>query len=175
MPLNQLLEIYNITPPRLNVVWWERYLQKYPDRELVTQILLSINEGFTLRYTGASVSSSSVSRSLPNEEFITIKREFEKEISLGRMAGPFDALPDMSPYSFLGISPSFVVPKKNSSEFRRIVNLSFAPDCSVNTGIDKHDFPVKYPNLTSVRNMLTGVPIGTRLSSRDIRKAYRQI
>ena len=91
------------------------------------------------------------------------------------MAGPYKTIPGTQPYSFLRTSPAFTIPKKGSDELRRIDNLSFPEGNSVNDNIDKLDFPVNYPSLRSVRELISRVPIGTHMSSRDIRKAYRQI
>ena len=50
-----------------------------------------------------------------------VSAKLQKELSLGRMAGPFDS----SPFDDFAISPIGLVPKKTQGAFRMIHHLSY--------------------------------------------------
>ena len=94
---------------------------------------------------------------------------------LGRVAGPFDALPvDDAFFSSLPTS----VPKRDSSERRVIVDLSWPCGRSVNDGIPRNSFfgdPVDltYPIIDDIVDAVVSLGRGCLLYKRDLRKAYR--
>ena len=61
-----------------------------------------------------------------------MQKKLEKEIALGRLAGPF-----LEPTFHEGfiMSPKGVVPKGDTDQFRLIQNLSFPKNGAVNDGI----------------------------------------
>ena len=89
-----------------------------------------------------------------------------KEISLGRVAGPFDAVPFTDGFV---VSPLNTVPKRDSAERRVIVDLSWPCGTSVNDGIPSDSFlgepiPLLCPSLG----------LGCLLYKYDLKKAHRQ-
>lgn len=62
-----------------------------------------------------------------------VRAKLNKEVSLGRVLGPFKD----PPLPHLIVSPLGVVPKKAPGEYRLIHHLSFPLGSSVNDGIPK--------------------------------------
>jgi hypothetical protein len=60
-----------------------------------------------------------------------MEEKLAKEISQGRIAGPFDELPFVNKH----ISPIGVVPKKEAGQYRLIHHLSYPKDNSINDHI----------------------------------------
>ena len=71
-----------------------------------------------------------------------VTQNLAHEISLGRVAGPFDT----PPFPNFQVSPIGLVPKKNSDKFRTIFHLSFPKSgmTSINSAISKDDFALQY-------------------------------
>ena len=98
-----------------------------------------------------------------------------KEISLGRVAGPFDAVPFTDGFV---VSPLNTVPKRDSAERRVIVDLSWPCGTSVNVGIPNDSFlgeaiSLSYPTVDSILNAAISLGPGCLLYKRDLKKAYR--
>lgn len=79
----------------------------------------------------------------------------------------------------MAISPLNSVPKKDSSERRVIVDLSWPIDNSVNDGILSEFYlgcpiSVIYPNIDSIANMILSKGSGCYIYKRDLKRAYRQ-
>ena len=159
--------------PSINVDHWRTALQPHPDRTFVDNLLRGFEEGFPLGYTGPRVTRPIPRSRLSAEEQQHVLSEFEREKDLGRMAGPFEALPD-DLFPFFIVSPTFTIDKADGS-YRRIDNLSFPEGQSVNDGILKQDFPVNFASYASVRHAIASAEDSCKLSSRDISEAYRHV
>ena len=99
-----------------------------------------------------------------------------KEISLGRVAGPFDAV--LFTDGFV-VSPLNTMPKWDSVERRVVVDLSLPCGTSVNDGIPSDSFlgePISltYPTIDSIVDAVTSLGPGCLFYQRDLKKAYRQ-
>ena len=96
-----------------------------------------------------------------------------KEVSLGRVAGPFTSSPLASP---LHTNRFGVIPKRGRpGKWRLIVDLSLPPGGSVNDGIDGNDFPLSYSRVDDAIDFIMQEGRGTLLAKVDIRDAYRLI
>ena len=90
------------------------------------------------------------------------------------MSGPFD----QPPFKNFICNPIFAVPKNkdpNCDTFRRIDHLSHPKHQSVNDGIDKTNFPVKFPTIDFISARIRRLGIGTLLCKEDLSNAYKQI
>ena len=99
-----------------------------------------------------------------------------KEISLGRVAVPFDAVPFTDGFV---VSPLNTVVKRDSAERRVIVDLSWPCGTSVNNGIPSDSFlgkpiSLSYPTIDSIVDAAISLGPGFLLYKRDLKKAYRQ-
>ena len=95
------------------------------------------------------------------------------EISLGRVAGPYDN----PPFSNFQISPIGLVPKKNSDKFWTIFHLSFPKTgkTSINNAISKEDFSLQYVTTDHAIEGIKRFGQGCFLAKTDIESAFRLI
>ena len=98
------------------------------------------------------------------------------EILLGRVAGPFAEPPFKDA---VVVSPLNTVPKRDSTEWRVIVDLSWPSGSSVNNGIPSDSFlgeplDLKYPTIDAIVNVIVALGRGCLPYKHNPRKAYRQ-
>lgn len=162
------LDLGDIAPSPISISVLSRYLANYPDELAALELLQGFREGFELCYQGPRVASNCKNlkslHSLQEEAMHTIN----KEISLGRVAGPFIH----SPLQNLRLSPVGMVPKKDGS-FRLIHHLSYPHGSSVNDFIDKNVCTVKYSSFDEALNMLANLGPGALIARLDIKSAFR--
>jgi hypothetical protein len=99
-----------------------------------------------------------------------------KEASYGSIMGSFESNPFDCQFK---ISPLNSVTKKDSSETRVILDLSFSPGCSVNDNISKDIYLGEkiegtYPNIDDLVGILTNKGRGSFMFKKDLKRAYRQ-
>ena len=100
----------------------------------------------------------------------------EAKLARSSIAGPFLSPPFSGR---LAISPLNSVPKKDSTERRLILDLSWPLNMSVNTGIDKSlhegvDFALQYPTVDHITSLIARRGPGCLIYKCDLRKAYHQ-
>ena len=95
------------------------------------------------------------------------------EISLGRLAGPFDT----PPFRNFQVSPIGLVPKKNSNKFRAIFHLSYPKSglTSINCGISKDDFSLQYVTIDDAINGIKRFGTGCFVTKTGIGSAFRLV
>ena len=170
---NLILDTYNLPHSTLDPNWWAHYLQHYPDQLFVTQILRGLKEGFTIGYTGPRTTfCPPIPQQDPKRQQL-LKTDFDHEISVGRMIGPYDSLPD-DIFPYYRVSPSFLVPKSDN-KWRRIDNLSAPAGLAINDSICKEDTPVDYITVDEMMNLIAECTTGTLMTTRDVVDAYRNI
>ena len=103
------------------------------------------------------------------ERAVVAKNKILKEINLGRIAGPFPT----PPFPTFRVSPIAVIPKKSSSEFRLIHNLSFPLNESVNDFIDKDQCTVKYASIDDAVKIIQNLGKNALLAKCGIKSAFR--
>ena len=100
-----------------------------------------------------------------------------KEVSLSATAGPFET----NPFSCcLMLSPLLTVPKKDSLSRRIVMDLSFPPEQSVNSGIPTdtylgETYKLRLPGVDALVTLVQTFGSGSLLFKKDLRRAYRQI
>ncbi len=95
------------------------------------------------------------------------------EVSLGRMAAPFDS----PPFQNFQVSPIGLVPKKNSTKFRSIFHLSYpkSGSTSINHSISKDDFSLQYITIDDAIEGIKQFGSGCFLAKTDIESAFRLV
>ena len=95
------------------------------------------------------------------------------EVSLGRVAGPFDT----PPFPNFQVSPIGLVPKKNSNKFRTIFLLSFPKSgmTSINYSISQEQFSLHYVSIDDAIEGIMRFGQGCFLAKTDIESAFRLI
>ena len=106
---------------------------------------------------------------------IAVADYFHGEI-LRRVAGPFAEPPFKDAFV---VSPLNTVPKRDSTERRVIVDLSWPSGSSVNDGIPSDSFlgeplGLKYSTIDAIVNVIVALGRGCLPYKRNPRKAYRQ-
>ena len=99
----------------------------------------------------------------------TVQKMISKELSKGRVAGPFKE----PPFKNLVISPLGLVEKKEPGTFRVIHDLSFPQNNSVNSNIAKEFSAVNYETLDSVVHLVKIFGRGSLIAKTDIEEAFR--
>ncbi len=116
-------------PTNLNISKWENAVSDYHDKE----VLEYLKYGFPVGYRGPVPTSQPGNHASARQFPEDVQRYTRVEVEKGAMLGPFPS-PPFQPWSHT--SPLMTRPKKNTSERRVIVDLSWPqqPGHSVNAG-----------------------------------------
>ncbi|XP_041429517.1 uncharacterized protein LOC121397210 isoform X1 [Xenopus laevis] len=95
--------------------------------------------------------------------------KLHKEVSLGRMAGPFEE----PPLAGLRVSPLGLVPKKEPGKLRLIHHLSHPRGDSVNDAIDSELAKVCYTSFDEAVRLVREAGRGALMAKADIESAFR--
>eukprot|EP00741_Cyanophora_paradoxa_P002996 tig00000658_g2908.t1 len=150
-----------------------RSLEGHPDPSLAARLAHGFAHGFPLQYRGPCFSA--ISRPEPSalEHIDVVRQDVEKEIAMGRVAGPFPS-PPLAPFV---ASPVGAIPKKRSTKWRRIHNLSYPKHRgpSVNSGIDPDELQYQNTKVSMRRaiELLIQLGCGAEMAKADIESAFR--
>ena len=155
---------------------WERRLKIFDDK----QIIDFLKFGWPLSFEGVLdfCDDLNVTNHKGATEFSQdVDKYINSELREGRIIGPFKKSPFQGPVK---ISPLNTVPKKDSTERRVILDLSFPIGRSVNDGINKGQYlgeviELKLPKVDEFSKLICKKGIGCLMFKRDLKKAYRQI
>ena len=130
--------------------------------------------GFRIGFKhGSPLKSSEANMSSANQHPKVFQEYLEKELSLGRMLGPF---PITRRFPQLHVNRVGIIPKgHNTGKWRLITDLSFPPDQSVNDGIDPSLCSLSYITVEEVAEVVAQLGAGTLLVKVDIESAYRLV
>ena len=134
-------------------------------------------EGFTRGFTiPSSLEANPAKFGYTNHKTIfnnltVAQSKINKELELGRIAGPFDS----PPFRNFIVSPLGLVPKKNSGEYRLIHDLSFPKGDSVNGHIDPEFSAVQYEVLDRCIELVQMIGFGCLMAKADLKDAFRII
>ena len=95
----------------------------------------------------------------------------EKEVRLGRMAGPFDSVPDTGLPSLI-VSPIGLVPKADGGD-RLIHQLLYPWGEGVNQFIDDEQSRVSYASFDEALACIASFGKNTAMAKLDVKSAYR--
>ena len=126
-------------------------LSGYPDSSFVYELRNIFRQDARMGFQGQRTHRFSINLPTAFSNPTIVSSNLSKEVSLGRMAGPFDT-PTSQNFQILPIG---LVPKKNSDKFRTIFHLSYPKSGStnINSGISKDDFSLQY---VTILNLLLG-------------------
>ena len=125
--------------------------------------------GFRLGYTGSRVARESICLPTALHNPSVTWSKLNKEISLGRIVGPFES----RPLPRLQCSPIGILEKKQPGEFRLITHLSFPAGSSINDGIPDAMSSVKYTTFDSAVFMVQKQGKQALMAKCDIKSAFR--
>ncbi|CAG2211665.1 unnamed protein product [Mytilus edulis] len=159
---------------KINILFLRSLLQNYSD----AQVCDFLEYGWPVGHDGSPFRSSfsrnhSGATDFPDD----IAKYLKKESSYKAIVGPFKANPFSCPSA---LSPLNSVPKKDSTERRVIVDLSFPEGEAVNSGIFKDrylgdEISVSYPTVDDFIMLIKSKGQGCRMFKRDLKRAYRQL
>jgi len=164
----------NLQPPvstRINIDVLEQELSKHPDRDFTNNLIYSLRFGTHVGYEGPQ--KPRVSRNLlsATQHPDVVFSNLTKEISLGRVAGPFTS----SPLPNLQCHPVGVIPKKHSNEWRTIYHLSYPEGDSINDHIPKDPYALQYVRVDDAIRILKSLGPGAFMAKTDLKSAFRLI
>ncbi|XP_062618317.1 uncharacterized protein LOC134279921 [Saccostrea cucullata] len=165
---NPLVQANRLIVTPVRVLTLEHFLNGY-DEDLKTFLCKGFGEGFHLQYNGPRQSrrSSNLLSVKEHEDIVTLK--LQKEISLGRIEGPFE----VPPFENLQCSPIGLVPKKEINEFRLIHHLSYPEGGSVNDFIPDDLCSVSYTTIDDAIKLIKKIGKNCLLAKTDIASAFR--
>ena len=99
----------------------EHCLYDYPHQKVASALLQGFRYGFHLEYSGNRQGRLARNHKSARDKPAIVWQKLLKEISLGRIAGPFKH----PPFEQLIVSPTGLVPKKTPAEYRLIFYLSY--------------------------------------------------
>ena len=147
--------------------WW---LQGYPESEK-NVLVNGFRHGFKKSYSGPRTSHYSKNHGSAIKNDVAIAELLKREVTLGRIAGPFQT----PPFSNFIISPLGLVPKKEPGAFRLIHDLSYPRGNAVNDFILPENSSVQYENLDQVIHLVKLCGRESLIAKCDIEEAFRQI
>lgn len=154
----------------LRLLSFKEELRNHPNSDWVTALLDGIETGVHLGYHGPRSHRISKNLSSAHTHPEVIDKEIQKEVDMNRILGPFDT----PPLPNLQCSGVGVVEKKNGG-WRMIMHLSAPADISINDGIDKEDFTLRYRTIDDAVKLVHKYGAGALMAKIDIKSAFRTI
>ena len=142
------------------------------NNNLVSYLVHGFTFGFQIGCVGVPPPPTSGIRNLHSADTFSsvIDRKIAKELTLGRILGPYEVMPNYPNYR---ISPLGVVPKKTPGEFRMIHHLSFPEGFSVNDFIPKEMSSVQYATIQDAIYFIQRSPQSVYMAKVDVESAFR--
>lgn len=161
-------ELYSLGYSPICVNEVEESLKCYPSKVIANELIHGFRFGFKLQYSGSRLPVNANNSKSVTIHADLVREKINKEITLGRMAGPFDH----PPLPTLRISPIFLAEKKNG-DYRLIHNLSYPLHNSVNDFIDEKYCSVQYSGIDDAVRLVQNIGIAGKLSKSDVKSAFR--
>jgi hypothetical protein len=159
----------------VNIINFAKYTMDHPNKALINYLLNGLQEGFRLGFTGERITN--IMRNLSSLELSpqTLPAFINKEIELGRIAGPFSVR--NPPVDKFMVNPLGLVEKRytNPIEYRVITHHSAPHGTSVNDGIHRHEFHISFDTMKHAVRWIRFIGNGALLTKIDIKDAYRQL
>ncbi len=157
-------------PTTVRVKRLAHYLLGY-ETQKQQELLCGLKQGFHLHFQGPQTPTFSKNLQSAFQYPDIVDRKLSKEISEGRIRGPFS----QPPIDNLKVSPLEVIPKKQPGEYKMIHHLSFPHGDSVNDFIPSELSSVHYASVTDAVKMIKKIGPSCSLAKTDVRSAFRII
>ena len=160
-----------VTPLVAEQFAWE--LRFHPQRPQVDFVLDGIRHGFKLGFSPShKLKSAKKNKPSATQHASVIDAYLANEVSLGRVAGPFNS----PPFPNLQVSSFGVIPKKGQpGKWRLIVDLSSPWGASVNDGISADEFTLHYITVDQIIRSVSRLGKGALMAKFDVESAYRNV
>ena len=164
------LDVSTLAKSPINVKKLIEFSKNY-DKNEVDFLIDGFTKGFSLCYTGprkSRLSKNSISINKNPEE---VRKQIFKEVSAGRIAGPYLK----PPFDNLIVSPISLISKKNN-KWRLVHNLSYPYDgSSINANIDPDLCSVQYTHFDKAVEIIQLLGRNCKLFKSDLKNAYRNL
>ena len=144
-------------------------LYSHPDRVFVENLISSFNAGFSIGYSGPEFSNIAHNLQSASTNIPAIFNCVLEELKQHRMAGPFES----PPLPNFRTSPIGVVPKKESTKFRMITDLSSPKGFSINDFISDDEASVSFNSFDSAVELVSRLGRGALMAKLDVKSAFR--
>ena len=144
--------------------WLEGY-----DEEKKQKLIKGFSEGFEIGFEGKT--NNEIPKNLKSSVQMPhlVSEHIEKELKLGRIAGPFDS----PPFSNFQCSPVGLVEKKEKGSYRMIHHLSHPEGSSVNDQIRSECSAVSYANIGDAIDIVMNLCPQAFMAKTDVKSAFR--
>ncbi|KIK80554.1 hypothetical protein PAXRUDRAFT_158369 [Paxillus rubicundulus Ve08.2h10] len=176
------LKTHSLPTPYKHDVW-ERVIHNSNLAPHFAHLLNSFHSGFKIDFPPIAHVQTP-----PNNESVNVYKDafsqiLNKEISKSRYIGPFSALHLSSIIGPFQSSPLSIIPKPGCpSKFRLVQNFSYpitpspqSPNPSINSQINTENFPASWGKFSIIYLLISCLPPGSEVATRDIAEAYRRI
>ncbi|KAJ1214052.1 hypothetical protein NDU88_001680 [Pleurodeles waltl] len=136
------------------------------ERELLFR---GFSEGFRIPYSGPAVTRGANNLRSAREAPGVVQEKLEKELQLGKVAGPFS----QPPLPNFIVSPLGIVPKKEQGKYRMIYHLSYPKGSSVNDYLEAGTCSLGYASFDEAINLVRAAGKGALMAKADIESAFR--
>ena len=141
------------------------------DTNLTNTLVQGFTQGFDLGHND-SIDSINAVPNAKQEELEIMREKIDKELTAGRVEGPFDC----PPFKTYHLSPLFLVPKSAPGQYRMILNLSFPKNhSSINSNISQSSKSVEYASIRDAIKHMPTLGKGAFSCKIDIQDAFRLI
>lgn len=165
MPFNNSTVVTPVSYKTLEIL-----LEGYPPKKGLL-LVEGFKNGFRLGYEGPRETRLSNNLISASQYPDIVDKKIKKEVSLGRIVGPFSNLP----FKNLQVSPIGVVPKKEAGQYRLIHHLSYPQNCSINDFIPDESKRVSYATIDNAIDLIVALGPNCKLAKTDIDSAYRNV
>ena len=165
---------HNFTPlPKqattpINIDKFRNCLDSHPDHHLVDYLVNGLSYGFDIGFSAEPTVTRPRNLLSATEHTSAVTEALMKEVARGHTAGPFTS----APLPNLHCSPLGSRGKKDGGR-HLIMDLSQPRGMSINEGIDKEHFPVKYTHFDEATRMVQETDTQCLKSKIDIQHAFR--
>ena len=153
----------------INIASFAAELVSHPNQEFVSNLIYNLQHGFDIGYTGPQFTSSTSNLSSASSHPHILTNCIITELQAGHMAGPFLH----QPLANFRTSPIGAVPKKNSTAFRMITDLSSPHGSSINDYITPEDSTVHFTSFDHAALMISRLGRHSLMAKVDVKSAFR--
>ena len=165
-------------PSKLNILFWRNELEGFHDKELCELLEYGFPIGIINDNSVLQDMHSTCKNHLGASQFSSAVLQYlQEETSGGAVVGPFK----LNPFSHnIVISPLNTVAKKDTSERRVILDLSWPVGKGVNSHIPKDSYlgvetSLRFPTVDSLVEIVKRKGSGCLMFKKDLKRAYRQL
>jgi len=151
--------------------WVKAGLCSNSDKNFVNRIISGSRFGVSVEYKGPLVTREPDNWKSAYELRDVVIASLNKDIMLGRKAGPFK----QPPFDNFVVSPMGAFKRKRSlNKYRVIHDLSWPPGHSINDFISEEDSSVEYVSVAQIADVVRKLGNGMYMAKLDIADAYKE-